>query len=163
MRRKASRYLREEVHRSEALQASPSFSLVTLAKKYDDWFLDPIVGFLIPGVGDAISSIVILPSLYVAAFKLHSLKLTIAILYCMLIDLVCGLVPVFGDLVDAFYKSNKKVHRLIIGYVEDDEDVKSEINHLATWGLVVLAIVSAVAWLIYKLAIWLWDSISSMF
>ena len=85
----------------------PSFRLCWMAKKYDDWFLDPLVGFIIPGVGDIISSAATFPAVYVALFKIRSLKLTMAILATMVLDLLCGLVPGIGDLCDAFYKSSK--------------------------------------------------------
>lgn len=153
-------YMYEDEHRSEAFQSSMSFRCVNIAKKYDDWFLDPIVGFLLPGVGDAISTAAILPSVYVAAIKLHSPRLTFAVIFCMLVDFICGAVPVVGDIIDALYMSNRKARRLIVGYVENDEETKSEINRITTWGLLILAIIAAVMWMLYKLVIWLWDSLA---
>lgn len=133
------------------LMESASFNAVRLAKNYDDFFLDPIVGFILPGFGDFISSIASLPSLYVAMFKLRSVKLSIAILYITILDVLCGVIPFAGDIVDAFYKSNKKACRWIVGYVEQDQDTISEINKAATWGVVVLAILGIIIYALFSL------------
>lgn len=130
---------------------SSSFNMVLLAKKYDDFFLDPIVGFFLPGFGDFISSLAALPALHVAIFKLHSIKLSIAILYITILDALCGVIPIAGDIVDAFYKSNKKACRWIIGYIEEDPDTISEINKAATWGAVMLVIIGIIIYALFNL------------
>lgn len=135
----------------ENLVDSSSFNLVLLAKKYDDYFLDPIVGFFLPGIGDFISSIAALPALHVAMFKLRSIKLSIAILYITILDVLCGIIPFAGDIVDAFYKSNKKACRWIVGYIEEDPETLSEINKAATWGVVVLAILGVIIYALFSL------------
>ena len=141
----------EQVNKEqENLVESSSFNMVLLAKKYDDYFLDPIIGFFLPGFGDFISSLAALPALHVAMFKLRSVKLSIAILYITILDVLCGVIPVAGDVVDAFYKSNKKACRWIIGYVDEDPDTMSEINKAATWGVVVLAILGVIIYALYS-------------
>lgn len=156
-------YIKEEQRQAEELSESASFNLVYMAKKYDDWFLDPLVGFLIPGVGDLISSLTILPAIYVAIFKLHSLKLTIAIMTTALLDLLVGWIPVLGDIVDAFYKSNKIAARLIVGYVEDDPETMSEINKRATTGVLILAAVGFLLYVAYNLVMSLYHWIVGLF
>lgn len=145
------KYIAEEANQAEKLADSSSFQLVWLAKKYDDWFLDPIVGFVLPGVGDLLSSAAILPSLYIALFKLRSVKLAFAIFYIGVLDLVVGAVPMAGDLIDAFYKANKKAARWLVGYVDNDPGVKEEVNKAAGWGLVVLALIGLLLYLCYEL------------
>ena len=160
---KVSNYIEQEEHEAEKLSASPSFNLVWLARKYDDWFLDPLVGFIIPGVGDIISSAATLPAVYVALFKIRSIKLTIAILATMAIDLAVGIVPFAGDIIDAFYKSSKIASRLIVGYVENDPDTMSEINRRAIWGTVGAIIIGAIIWLMYNAVISLYHWIVGLF
>ncbi|MCH5346645.1 MAG: DUF4112 domain-containing protein [Muribaculaceae bacterium] len=140
-----------------------SYNMVLLAKKYDDFLLDPIVGFFIPGVGDIISSVAALPALYVAMFKLRSVKLTIAILYITILDVLCGLIPFAGDIVDAFYKSNKKARRWIIGYVEGDPDTISEINKAATWGVVGLVILGFIIYLLFNVIMSIYNWFAGLF
>lgn len=130
---------------------STSFNMVWLAKKYDDYFLDPIVGLVLPGVGDFLSSLAALPALHVAMFKLRSIKLSIAILYITILDVLCGVIPFAGDIVDFFYKSNKKACRWIIGYIDEDPETLSEINKAATWGVVVLAILGVIIYALFSL------------
>lgn len=142
-------YMREEEEQAEALSQSSTFNLVLLAKKYDDWFLDPIVGFLIPGFGDALSSIVVMPALYVSLVKLRSVKLFLAVLVPTLIDLLVGLFPFVGDFIDIFYKSNKIAARLVVGYIEEDEETLKEINKRAAWGVVILIVIGLIIYFLF--------------
>lgn len=158
-----NKHIEEESQQAETLATSTSFNLVYMAKSYDDWFLDPIVGFLIPGVGDIISSMAILPALYVAIFNLRSIRLVLAILSAAIIDILAGLIPVAGDIVDAFYKSNKIACRLIVGYVEEDDDTMSEINKRAVWGAIFLAIIGFLGYACYNLIMSLYTWIVSLF
>lgn len=158
-----NKQLEEDSQQAETLASSTSFNLVYMAKSYDDWFLDPIVGFFIPGVGDIISSLAILPALYVATFKLRSIRLVLAILSAAILDILAGLIPFAGDIVDAFYKSNKIACRLIVGYVEEDEDTMSEINKRAVWGAIFLAIIGFLGYACYNLVMNLYNWVVGLF
>lgn len=160
---KVQRYMEEEERQAENLANSLSFKMVWYARKYDEWFLDPIVGFMIPGLGDIISGAAILPSLYVSIFRLHSITLTLAILWIAILDVLAGLIPVVGDCVDAFYKSNKRASRWIVGYVEDDEDTKSEIRKNAIWGTLSMAAIGMIMYLCYELIITFYHWIVNLF
>ena len=159
----ASEYLEEESRQAETLAESTSFTLMYYAKKYDDWFLDPIVGFFIPGFGDLLSSIANLPALYVATCKLHSIKLTIVIIYLTILDLIVGAIPFAGDIVDAFFKSNKMAYRLIVGYVEHDEETIEEINRKTVQAVIVLAIIGFILYAFYTLIMKIYDWIVGLF
>lgn len=147
----------------ERFEQSTSFTLMRYAKSYDDWLLDPIVGFFIPGFGDVMSSVATLPALHVAIFKLKSFTLTLAILSGALIDLIVGIIPVVGDIVDAFFKSNKRAYRLVVGYYEDDEEIKSEINKRAITGCVILAVIGLLAWGCYEMIMGIYNWLTSLF
>jgi hypothetical protein len=155
--------LEEDERAIENLEESSSFSMMRMAKRYDDFFLDPLVGFFIPGFGDLLSSVAIVPALYISTFRLRSFTLTLAILSGMLIDLIVGAIPVVGDIIDAFYKSNKRAYRLVIGYIEDDIDVKEEINKRAISGCIILAVIIGIIWLCYELVMSAYHWLSSLF
>lgn len=65
---KANARMEREEEMAENLAESPAFNLMVWAKRYDDWFLDPLVGLFIPGIGDLLSSLATLPALHVAIF-----------------------------------------------------------------------------------------------
>ncbi len=163
MMKEAQLHFEEEAHQQETLSESKAFSLVYAAKKYDDYLLDPAIGFFIPAFGDMLSSLVTFPALYVAIFKLKSLKLTVAIFYVMAIDLLCGLVPVVGDMVDIFHKSNKIACRLIVGYMEKDPETMKEINKKATWGIVWLVVLGCIIYCLLTMLSSVAHSISHWF
>ena len=156
-------YLREEESFNDSLINSSSYNLVRLAKKYDDWFLDPIVGLIIPGFGDILSSLASMPALYVAIFKIKSIKLSIAIFYLTVLDVLCGLIPGIGDLVDAFYKANKKSARWIVGYVEGDDATIHEVNKSAAWGSVMLIVIAFLVWALFSFLLSIYHWITNIF
>lgn len=127
----------------------------TVARYMDDYYLDPILGFILPGVGDMISQTLALPYLYVSIFKIKSLPLTLAVIFNILVDSLVGLIPWLGDLIDIFYKSNKKSYRMIVGFVEDDEAIKHEVNSKAIQTGILIAIV---LFLIY----WVFQMVASL-
>lgn len=94
----------------------------------DKFFLDPILGFFIPGIGDVITGVCTVPFVMVTVFKLRSVALTLAIVRNALVDGLCGLFPVVGDLLDVFNRSYKKSYRQIIGYVDGDPEIVEEVN-----------------------------------
>lgn len=97
----------------------------------DTFFLDPILGFFVPGLGDIITASLTIPFIYTSVFKLRSVPLTLAIVYNSLIDMLVGMVPVVGNIGDIIIRSYKKNYNLIVGYVEDDPEVMSEIKSKA--------------------------------
>ena len=163
MTKAVEEYYREESRYTDNILESNAYKLVYMAKKYDDWFLDPIVGLVIPGVGDFISSIAAMPALYTAAFKIKSFKLTIAILYITVLDIICGVIPGVGDVVDAFYKSNKKACRWIVGYVEKDPDTISEVKRSAAWGSVMLIVIGILIWALFSVIISIFHWFANLF
>lgn len=158
-----NRYLEKEAHQTEQLKSSSGFKLVWLARKYDDWFLDPMVGFIVPGIGDVISSAATLPAVYIAMFKIRSFKLTYVILLAMITDLLVGCIPVAGDVADCFYKSSKIASRLIVGTIDNDPETAHEINKRATWGTISIIAVGVAIWLLYSGLIAIYHWLSNLF
>lgn len=129
----------------------------------DSYFLDPIIGFFIPGAGDILTSICAIPFIWVAAARVKSISLTLTVIYNTLIDVALGLIPFYiGDIVDVFNRSYKKNYRLIVGYVEDDQEIISEVNSKAIRTAVLIAIMCVIIYYMAKLLfalmsiIWEW-------
>ena len=130
---------------------------------FDGYFLDPILGFFIPGAGDILTSICAIPFIWVAAARVKSIPLTLAVIYNTMIDVALGLIPFYiGDIIDAFNSSYKKNDRLIVGYVEDDQEIISEVNRKAISTAVWIAILCVIIYYLVKIllsvmaTIWEW-------
>lgn len=158
-----SRKLRKE-SRKEEIEESSSYQLChQIAKVMDKYYLDPIIG-LIPGVGNLISSIGILPYLYVALFKVRSISLTLAIIYNTLIDALVGYVPFYlGTIIDIFNRSYLRNVRLITGFVEDKREVIREVNEKAAKTLVLIIILCILIYYVIKWTIELVAWIKGLF
>jgi len=91
-----------------------------------------------------------LPFLYVSIFKIKSLALTLAVLYNTFLDALIGLIPYVGDLLDFFHKSYAKNYRLIVGYVEDDKEIISEVKRSAIKSVVGILLISFAAYLVFR-------------
>ncbi len=130
-----------------------------LAHWLDRYGLDGLIGF-IPIVGDSASIITALPFIYISAFKVKSLPLTLAIIFNALYDSLIGMIPFWiGNILDFFNKSNAKNYRLIESYVNGDRAIINEVNSKA-WLIGVLifllcALIWLAIWLISKLWQWL--------
>ena len=123
------------------LQNDPLYKMISrLAFWLDKRYLDPLIGFLLPMVGDFATFVLNLPFLYFALFRVKSVPLTLAILFNALWDVVLGLIPFgIGDIIDIFHRSYVKNCRLIKGYVEEDAHMMREVRKKTVY--FVLAIV----------------------
>lgn len=119
---------REEIRKSKLYK-----SLNVITKVMDKYMLDPVIG-LVPGVGDFVASVFVIPFLYVSIFQVRSVPLTLALLFNVLKDIAMGLVPFWiGYVLDFFNKSYQQNMRLIMGFVEGDEETIRKINKDAVW------------------------------
>lgn len=114
------------------LQYSPDFRFIRgIYIAMDKYYLDPILGFFIPGFGDIITVICTIPFIITSIFKVRSIPLTLSIIYNALVDMALGIFPLVGDILDAFYKSYKASYLDIVGFVDGDQAVIEEINKKA--------------------------------
>ena len=141
-----------------------SYRLVQgIAKWMDKYFLDPILGF-VPGVGDFISTVFVLPFIYVSAVKVRSLPLTLAVVFNVLKDAAIGLIPFWiGNIADFFNRSYLQNFRLIVGYVEDDRDVINEVNRKAVWTAILIVIFCVIIYLLVRLVVLITEWIGGWF
>ena len=78
-----ARRCKKEMRRKE-IRRSVSYRMVEdIAKWMDKYFLDAILGF-VPSVGDSLTSLAALPSIYVSLFKVKSVPLTLAVIFNIL-------------------------------------------------------------------------------
>jgi hypothetical protein len=98
-------------------------ALDRLASMLDDQFrvpgtslrfgLDPIIG-LVPGIGDVITGLAALLFVY-AAWERGLPRVTIARMVTNIaVDTLGGTLPIFGDLFDAYWKSNRMNYNLLL-------------------------------------------------
>jgi hypothetical protein len=80
----------------------------TITRWLDRLQIDPILGFLVPGVGDLVTGATGL-YLVVLAVRLRVPKVTIArMLVNLAVDMAVGIIPVVGDLFDVWFKANQR-------------------------------------------------------
>ena len=149
---KASAIYEKENIRFDNLVGCTSFMIMSKSKTVLD-ILDPIIGFIIPEVGDTLSAIASAPSLYFAIFKAKNLKLTMAILYYIIVDWLVGLIPVLGDIADAFYLSHKKTYKICVGFIEEDPNMQREINKAVISLILLVAILGTILYFAYEFII----------
>ncbi|MDQ3036345.1 MAG: DUF4112 domain-containing protein [Myxococcota bacterium] len=102
--------------------------------------LDPVIGFLIPGAGDAITSTGSVSLLFLA---LKERVPTIAILRMLMniaIDTVVGAIPFAGDAFDMFFRSNRRNLEIIKKYRGDPDAKPAIADYLLVGAGVLLAI-----------------------
>lgn len=159
------RQRKKELRRMEIEESSAYQATQTIAKWMDKYFLDPILGFILPaGMGDTLTSIFVIPYIYVAVCKVRSFPLTLAVIFNVLRDVALGLIPFcIGDIIDTFNRSYVQNARLIVGFVEDDKEIIEEVNRKAFWTGVLILIFCAIIYLLVRLAVQIVEWIGSFF
>ena len=140
-------------------------TLQRIARWMDTYYLDPILGFLLPaGIGDFVSALMALPFIVFSIFVAKSIPLTLAIINHTLWDIFIGLIPFFvGDVLDVFSRPYRRNLQLIEGYLAGD---KSTIRHLQKHVAITLFAIPLCCTLIYfmlKAVLWFGNLIAVMF
>jgi len=79
-----------------------------LARWMDRRYIDPVLGLLLPGVGDTIGAAIGLLGVF-AAVKLRAHPLVIArMLLNLAVDALLGSIPLLGPVIDLFYRANSR-------------------------------------------------------
>lgn len=159
---------RKKREKRERLEQDPVYkACAQISKVMDRYFLDPIIGFFAPGVGDFLSTFLALPFAYVSLVKIKSIPLTLAIIFNTLVDMLVGAVPVLGDLFDVFHRSHKKNYGLLTGFIEDNEEVKKEVNKKALFCGIGIGILLVLLYFMLKFAGmvvgYIWDQFTALF
>lgn len=98
---------------------------------------DALLGILELG-GDIFSALIGLLYVILSITSVKSLRLTIAVLSVILVDLVIGLIPAAGTIVDMVFCSNYINRSMIRGFVEDDPVIKRRVNIISAIGIFVI-------------------------
>lgn len=118
--------------KQEIIRNSVSYKLVhAIALWMDRRLLDPLIGLVLPGFGDALTSVLAVPYLYLSIVKLKSIPLTLAIVCNILLDVLIGIIPYIGVVGDVFKRAFTRNAVLIKGYVEGDKAIMQEIDRKA--------------------------------
>ena len=106
--------------------------------------LDPILGFLLPGVGDAATGVGAASLLFLALRE----RVPTVVLWRMVaniaVDALVGAFPLLGDLFDVYFKANRRNLELIERYRRGGQAEPGALDYAVT-GLGLLLIVAAVA------------------
>ena len=142
-------------------QAEVEENLQQLSRYLDGLFEIPVVGWrfgldalvgLIPGAGDwataAVSLYILTAAVRYRVPKITMLRMTLNIA----IDFLLGAIPFIGDILDVFWKSNRKNLRLLVERAEIGADEERGGN-LGDWLFVGAIIVLLLALLLASLAV----------
>ena len=106
--------------------------------------LDPILGFLLPGAGDAVTGTGSMALLFLALRERVPTVVLLRMCINILIDTIFGAVPFVGDAFDVVWRSNRRNMDLIAKYRDDPKAEPSWVDYLLVGLGVVLAIASIV-------------------
>lgn len=151
------------------IKSSKSYQMTErIARLMDKYYLDAVLGFLLEGFGDLLTQLLTLPYIYFSAVKIRSVPLTLAVIYNALCDIAMGLIPFYiGDVIDVFNKSFVQNFKLIVGFVEDDKKIISEVNRKAVRMAVLIVMLCVIIYFLVLLTIkvmtWFWNVIAGLF
>ena len=129
-------------------------SMQSLTRYMDRFYLDAVIG-LIPGWGDAVALLCVVPFVYFSMCIIKSIPLTLAVLNNSLRDVLLGMIPFFiGDVIDIFHRANMKNMAMIQGFIDGDEAIIKQVNRRALQSAIVLVV------LLLLIALMIWALIS---
>jgi len=126
-----------------------------LANVLDHNLVDPLIGFVLPGVGDLLGSLLGLYTVAIAVRRRMSPVIIARMLMNLAIDAAIGIVPLVGDVADIGFKANKRNVKLLAARAEHGgkataRDWLSVVGAAAAFaaviGLAIYAVVRLVRW-----------------
>ena len=105
--------------------------------------LDPIIGILFPGIGDAVTGAGSVGLLALALRRGVPRVVLFRMILNILVDVVAGTLPIVGDIFDAAYKSNRRNLELIREH-ENPESKPTAWDYVIVTLGVILAILSII-------------------
>ena len=150
--------------KQEIIRNSASYKLVhAIAQWMDRRLLDPLIGLVLPGFGDALTSVLAVPYLYLSIVKLKSIPLTLAIVCNILLDVLIGIIPYIGVVGDVFKRAFTRNAALIKGYVEGDKAIMQEIDRKAVGMAFLIVILCGLIYAMVLAAVKIVEWIGSFF
>lgn len=130
----------------------------TIARWLDDRFLDPIIGFIVPG-GDLLTAAMGLYLVYAAARAGVGRATVARMLMNLALDTGVGAIPLLGDLFDAAFKANRRNLTLLEAQLGTARTSKGELLILVAAALAFLAALAlpvvVTVWLVTRGWSWL--------
>ena len=138
-----------------------------LSRYMDRYYLEALIG-IIPGWGDAIALICVVPFVYFSSMVIKSIPLTLAVINNALRDILLGMIPFFvGDVIDIFHRANVQNMQMIQGFVDGDETVIKQVNQRARQSAIVLVIllllIALMIWALVSFGSYLYSLVVSIF
>lgn len=150
--------------KQKIIRNSVSYKLVhAIALWMDRRLLDPLIGLVLPGFGDALTSVFAVPYLYLSIIKLKSIPLTLAIVCNILLDVLIGIIPYIGVVGDVFKRAFTRNAALIKGYVEGDRAIMQEIDRKAVGMAFLIVILCGLIYAMVLAAVKIVEWIGSFF
>ena len=142
-------------------------SMQSFTRYMDRFYLDAVIG-LIPGWGDAVALLCVVPFVYFSMCIIKSIPLTLAVLNNALRDVLLGMIPFFiGDVIDIFHRANMKNMAMIQGFIDGDEAIIKQVNRRALQSaivlLVLLLLIALMIWALISFGSYLYSLIASVF
>lgn len=142
-------------------------SMQSFTRYMDRFYLDAVIG-LIPGWGDAVALLCVVPFVYFSMCIIKSIPLTLAVLNNALRDVLLGMIPFFiGDVIDIFHRANMKNMAMIQGFIDGDDAIIKQVNRRALQSaivlLVLLLLIALMIWLLISFGSYLYSLIASVF
>lgn len=139
----------------------------SLTRYMDRYYLDALIGF-VPGWGDAIAVLSVVPFIYFSLRVIRSIPLTLAVLNNALRDVLMGMIPFFvGDIIDFFHRANIQNMEMIQGFVDGDETIIRQVNQRAWQSAVVLVVllllIGLMIWALISFGSYLYSLVTSVF
>ena len=137
-----------------------------LTRYMDRYYLDAFIG-VIPGWGDAVTLLCVVPFVYFSLRVIKSIPLTLAVLNNALRDVLMGMIPFYiGDVIDIFHRANIKNMQMIQGFVDGDEAIIKQVNQRAWQSAIVLIVllllIILMIWLLISFGSYLYSLVASI-
>ena len=121
-----------------------------LTRYMDRYYLDALIG-IIPGWGDAIALLCVVPFVYFSSRVIKSIPLTLAVLNNALRDVLLGMIP----------------FAMIQGFVDGDETIIKQVNQRAWQSAIVLIVlllfIALMIWALVSFGSYLYSLVASIF
>ena len=157
---------KKELQRQRLMENKAYQTMQGLTRYMDRYYLDALIG-LIPGWGDTIALVSVVPFVYFSLKVIKSVPLTLAVLNNALRDVLLGMIPFFvGDIIDIFHHANTKNLAMIQGFVDGDETIIRQVNQKAWQSafvlILLLLLIVLMIWLIISFGSYLYSLLTSL-
>ena len=158
---------KRELQRKRLMDNKVYQTMNGLTRYMDRYYLDAVIG-IIPGWGDAIAFLCVVPFVYFSSRVIKSIPLTLAVLNNALRDVLMGMIPFFvGDIIDIFHRANIQNMQMIQGFVDGDETVIRQVNQRGWQSAIVLIIllllIAFMIWVLISFGSYLYSLVASIF